>query len=91
MEGLIVGRIVHYVLEDGPNAGEDRPAMIVRVWNLETGYCNLLVFLDGINDGHKIEYQAGGTIAPMLWKTSRSFDSETKAPGTWHWPERTDA
>ncbi|MCL4553681.1 MAG: hypothetical protein M1565_00845 [Actinobacteria bacterium] len=88
MEGLTEGRIVHYVLEDGPNAGHDRAAMIVKVWNRETGCCNLLVFLDGTNDGHKIEYQAGGTIAPLLWKTSRLYSAEEGARGTWHWPER---
>jgi hypothetical protein len=88
MQGLAVGRIVHYVM--GPeeychSLGKHRPAIIVETWDNEKSIdtrpsasaVNLVVFPDGSNDF------AGGT----LWKTSVVF-SDAKLPGTWHWPER---
>lgn len=57
MEGLTEGRIVHYVLPDGSYAGEHRPAIVVKVWRQGDGtppvdgYSNLVVFVDGANDG----------------------------------------
>lgn len=85
MEGLIEGRIVHYVLESGPNAGEHRPAIVVRVWPNEFGDqpgVNLQVFTDG--DGQP--YNNDG-MQPVTWKTSIRF-SDGKEPGTCHWIER---
>ncbi len=92
MEGLTEGRIVHYIpLADGGDGAElasDRhcAAMVVRVFEPgggPDGEANLLVFLDGSNDGF------GDTPnSPTRWVTSRKF-SETNEPGTWHWPERT--
>lgn len=80
MDGLIEGRIVHYVLPPpGRNAGQHRGAMIVKVWD-NLGYVNLLVFQDGMNDG--VEYGSGPT-----WVTSVHY-SETKEPRTWHWIEK---
>lgn len=78
MPGLTEGRIVHYVLPDGPYAGEHRPAIIVRVWNHSTGYCNLTLFPDWQNDG----YQHG-----VEWKTSIDYSAEPK-PNTWHFVEK---
>ena len=78
MEGLIEGRIVHYVM---PN-GEHRPAVVVRVWNPE-GTVNLSVFIDGINDEPS---QIGGIIT-TVWKTSIVY-SDDKKPNTWHWTEK---
>jgi hypothetical protein len=75
--GLTEGRIVHFILEDGPNKGHARAAMIVKVWDKETGCCNLAVFGDGINDG--IQF-AGGPIY-----RGSSLYSETPEHGTWHW------
>lgn len=80
-----VGRIVHYVLEEGPNAGEHRPAIIVKVWadppeSATPGVaCQLQVFTDS----------AGGEVyndqlPQVMWKTSRS---QGDYPGSWHWPE----
>jgi hypothetical protein len=83
-----VGRIVHYVLaeEDGvintgyhPQAGEHRPAIIVRLWPC-AATVQLQVFTDGRNDGLD-----GGNV---FWATSRAQDEAEKKPGTWHWPER---
>lgn len=74
MDGLIEGRMVHYVM---PN-GEHRPAVVTRVWS--EGCCNLTVFPDLTNDGQA--YATG-----LKWATSVGF-SEEKSPNTWHWIER---
>src|SRR5579859_1308502 len=71
-----IGDHVLYVLPNGGNKGQDRPAIIVRVWNI-TGV-NLQVFTDGHNDG---EYYKTG----MIWETSVPYSEEAR-PGTWHWP-----
>ena len=85
MEGLTEGRIVHYVLPDGPNRGQHRPAIVVRVWR--SGYApdlvQLQVFTDGTNDGY---------AESVIWRTSVHYGSESRVggpePGTWHWIER---
>jgi hypothetical protein len=83
--GLSEGRAVHYVLSEGdlPEsqkhcAGRHCAAIVVRVWSNYSGCSNLTVFPDHSNDGF-----AGATY----WALSRMY-SETKEPGTWHWPER---
>ncbi len=83
-----IGHIVHYVL-DNPQfitmrkdaIGEHRPALVVRVWPGYDGI-NLQIFLDGSNDCPNLANEY------MTWRTSVPHDEETKAPGTWHWPER---
>ncbi len=80
MDGLIEGRIVHYVMTDGRGAGLHRPAIIVHVWDKATGCVQLQVFTDGSNDGP--EHAHG-----LLWATSVSH-SEDPMPRTWHWIER---
>lgn len=82
MEGLVEGRIAHYVLPDGLSAGEHRPAIVVRVWDRTGPYgtSNLQVFTDGVNDGP--QYASG-----VVWKTSIMHSEEPKA-NTWHWIER---
>ena len=92
MEGLAVGRFVHYVLSNG----EHRAAVIVRTWETGTdvrGLVNLQVFLDGSNDYATLPLSGGvaitqGTPPAIWWCTSVLNDDEGKAPGTWHWPER---
>ncbi|BDI33444.1 hypothetical protein CCAX7_54950 [Capsulimonas corticalis] len=83
--GLTEGRVVHYILPDGPSAGQIRPAMVVRVWNRNSidktsrGCVQLQVFTDGPNDA----------LMNVEWRTSVLFDdSPTPAPGTWNWPAR---
>lgn len=75
-----IGRLVHYVLgEESRNAGEHRPAVVVRVWD-QSGperRLNLQIFTDEQNDGW-----AAGT----RWATSVKFDPAGSL-GTWHWPE----
>ena len=92
MEGLTEGRIVHYVLNEGRDKGEHRPAVVVRVWRVNTveggvktpenGCSNLQVFTDSDADG-----KYNDELSPVLWKTSVLYD-ESGAPGTWHWIEK---
>lgn len=93
--GLTEGRIVHYVLTDRdvcdipltmgrPAAGVERAAIVVNSWpglDRDDGYANLLVFMDGQNDGLQLHE------APLRWVTSRIRSAEGKEPGTWHWPQ----
>ncbi len=89
-EGLIEGRVVHYVLQNGTH----RPAIVVKVWWVggvgeihrlpENGMSNMQVFMDHDED------DAGYDTRPYpltRMKTSVVFD-EAGAPGTWHWIER---
>ena len=83
-----IGRIVHYVLPEGPRRGEVRPAIIVRRFTMidphvrpNVGMCNLQVLLDGGNDGLE------GGLGGVVWKGSVLY-SEAQTPGTWHWPPR---
>lgn len=74
-----IGRIVHYVLDgEAASVGEHRPAIILRVDGDEL--VSLRVFtLD--EDGARY---AAGTVA----RSQVALDEDTRAPGTWHWPER---
>jgi hypothetical protein len=85
MEGLIEGRIVHYV--PGPNDGfsnpdAHRPAIVVHVWDRTSKIpcVQLQVFTDGSNDGP-------GKATGLYWATSVAY-SEKPEPRTWHWIER---
>lgn len=78
---LYVGAMVNYVLpSDMKNAGEIRPAVVVKVWGMDNGCSQLQVFMDGngseFNDGQP----------NVIWRTSIVFD-DTKQMGTWHFPE----
>ncbi len=81
MDGLTEGRIVHYVLNEGPSKGQHRPAIVVRVWRYadgkppENGCCQLQVFTDGEND----------KLPSVMWKTSVVCG---EGEGNWHWPEK---
>lgn len=88
MDGLTAGRIVHYILDSGyRNAGEHRPAMVVRIWGSppsEPYPIQLCVYLDGSNDS-----LIGESNAPLTaWKTSIPHDPTGQRPCTWHWIER---
>jgi hypothetical protein len=83
VEGLTAGRIVHYVLSVGPNAGEHVPAIVVRAWPGNGGRANLQVFYDGTNDYP----DAASDGAHIIWAPSTPY-SEEPEPGTWHWIER---
>lgn len=78
MDGLAVGRIVHYVAYGTPNGeyaqGAHRAAIVVELSNkaevAEIGRCGLLIF--------------NPTGMHFNWATY----SEEPLPGTWHWPEK---
>ena len=85
MEGVEIGRIVHFVLP----GGEERPMLILRVWNASTGYVNGLVFRDGSNDDAElpIPRMNQADVRCDVWMTSVPYDGETKAERSWHWPK----
>lgn len=102
MEGLQVGRIVHYVLRGeepgvlGHRKGDHRAAMVIRLFESgggELGKANLAVFLDGSNDlaiysdSFVGKAEIQAGLVPPMWVTSVPYDAEG-APGSWHWPER---
>ena len=74
MEGLTVGRIVHYVAYGTPGgeypAGAHRAALVTEVLDADNGVCTLAVF----------------NPTGIHW--NRAIYSDTAAPGTWHWIER---
>lgn len=71
-----VGTIVHYVMEEGRNAGEDRPAIIVRLWTDQEPFtAQLQVFTDDMNDDFPSK--------PVIWKTSRCHSHKHEL-GTYH-------
>ena len=47
-----IGRIVHFVVNEGPSKGQSRPAQIVAVFPQSEGpaLINCVVTLDGLND-----------------------------------------
>lgn len=74
---ITVGDITHVRLHDGPNRGECRAAMIVRVWSADHKMVNLELHPDGTNDGPQ-----------STWLSSRGHFSR-QTPGNmmvWHWP-----
>jgi len=74
-----IGRIVHFVLPDGPSKDDHRPAIIVRVWGSSV---QLQVFTDGENDGAKYANN-------IYWATSVPYaDPSENKPYSYHWPER---
>jgi hypothetical protein len=89
MDGLTVGRIVHYVLPGGyAHPGEHRPAIVVKVWGSppsEPFPIQLVLFLDGTNDQPGGDHQNPNLVK---WATSVTYDPEGKRPGSWHWIER---
>lgn len=90
MEGLIEGRIVHYVLPNGNSTGEHRPAIIVKVWPsmVESGTVNLLVFTDCNNDVDPRNPQTASYGSGVVWATSVHYEETGKERRTWHWIER---
>lgn len=79
MEGVGIGRIVHFVL-DQPAHDEVRPGIIVRLFEPmggNEGVCNLQVFTDEAND----------RLPGIIWVTSVKYSAEPEAR-TWHWPPR---
>ena len=78
MEGLIEGRIVHYVHEHLDGSRVHRAALVIHVEDRDKGIVQLLVFLSPEQD------RASGLFQINL---HTEFDPTNKA-GTWHWIER---
>ena len=80
-----VGRVVLYHLQ----GGEDRPAIITRVWNDHPGQecVQLQVFTDGSNDSDALRVMSRvsqSEEAPnVLWATSVVLGTGV---GEWSWP-----
>lgn len=75
MEGLTVGRMVHYVAYGTPGgeyeAGAHRAAIVAEVIMPDSGECTLMV------------------INPTgIHFNKAKFSEENKRPGTWHWIEK---
>lgn len=77
-----------------PN-GDHRPAIVVKVWNIDTpscpSYVNLQVITDGSNDLYAFnpeDRRRDDVAHGHFWATSICFDDQEKKPGTWHWIER---
>lgn len=68
-----------FVLAEGNNAGDARPAIVIKAMDHPVNSCNLRVFTDGPND------TVNGPID--TWKQSVAYDPY-KAQGTWHWPNQ---
>lgn len=74
MDGLTVGRNVHYVTGTGVHL----MANVVHVWDKDTGMVNLTVFNNHTGD-HGDE---------ICWaRTSVTYSNEHNA-NSWHWIER---
>ena len=82
MDTPSLGRIVRYVLPAGPNAGQERAAIITKVYG--EGVCNLTVFYDQEDDAAGDDAANDGLVG-RVWSPAHD---DFKSPGTWHWPER---
>lgn len=71
------GRLVDYVLKEGINAGQARPALIV-VWHGD-GTANLQVFTDGAERG------GNDGLQQVMWVEKVPLDQEGRAHGTYHY------
>jgi hypothetical protein len=77
-----VGKDVRYVLDKGPCVGQVRPAKVVQVFGVD-GTCNLVVFLDGLNDVDAYTREDRGDN-PIMWATSVHYSAKNEF-GHWHW------
>ena len=74
-----VGRIVHYVLPEGPSIGEHKAAIIVHVPGGPGANLSLFVFPDAGNDGPNWK--------TPVWVTDVVYDETGGTAHSWHWPE----
>ena len=83
MEGLSIGRVVHFVTHREDDNVVERPAIVTEVLDLEKGVVHLQVF-KGPHDGagEPIDPETGDVVSAAV-----KHDPEKRA-FTWHWPER---
>lgn len=91
VEGLTVGRIVHYV-EGTPNGAVHLAAIVTKVWDKESGVVNLAIFSDWSDVYQEIVIPQDDGLDYKLQvvingETSVLYD-ENKGLSTWHWIER---
>lgn len=86
-----VGRMVHYVLEAGPNQGEHRAATVVRVFPDPDGIIGpdaaIVVHVHVDSPGDFYQHQGP---EPLIVQRHPAYDGGCN-PGTWHWPEHVNA
>jgi hypothetical protein len=84
LDGLTIGSAIHFVMANGPSAGQCRHAVVVRNWSggKGLGLVNAVVSIDGANDAPS----PAGNVAMQMWVTSIRY-SEQHEPCTWHWPK----
>jgi len=80
--GLGIGRVVHFVIADGPGRGEHRPAFVTRIVDPTKGVVNLNIFRDAV-DGAVTMTTPSFVLPKVLY-------SEDAKEATWHWPERVE-
>jgi hypothetical protein len=84
INGLIEGRIIHYVLSNN----EHRPGIITKVYDKNLGMCNVQIFLDVVTDNQLSEFSDNDMSIGLSYKSHRYYDDTNKRPGTWHFIER---
>lgn len=76
MDGLAVGRVVHYVAYGTPKgefpANVHRAAIVTEVEDKEKGIVGLCVL----------------NPTGMFFNLHLQYSADTNIPGTWHWPEK---
>lgn len=101
MEGLTVGRVVHYVLSEGDAVeinklreaqlpvSEQLPGIQYHIGNkVEAGeHCAMVIARVWNSDIGLINGKMLLDGTDDYWATSRSFSDEKK-PGSWHWIEK---
>ncbi|MGE3463892.1 MAG: hypothetical protein AB7I04_18440 [Pseudomonadales bacterium] len=87
MEGVTVGRLVHFRGDVG--GGECRAAIIVREWGDQggtNGCVNLTVYPDAAND--RADSGRGELYGFAVARTSVVNEEHANGGFSWHWPER---
>lgn len=103
MEGVIHGRVVHYVLSDddarkindrrkAANAvpvAERIPGVIYNTGNDVTeGEHVVMIIMKVWNENGLINGRCELDGNDSYWVTSKSFDGDEKKPYSWHWIEK---
>jgi hypothetical protein len=87
---ISIGRTVRYGIgKDADGSVVERPAVVVRVCDKDTGTVNLQVFLDGLDgDNDACEFINGEQCRTGLaWKTNVTR-ADVPTVGSWWWPPR---